>query len=155
MGRDSHRLGGMGEVVIEVAEKATEQLAETVSALNRQLSSKPRALSVDELAELIESQATRLLVAYLDGAPVGMLTLVTFAIPTGVRARIEDVVVDEAVRGRGVAFELTEAAVELARRAGARTVDLTSRPEREAANRLYRRAGFEVRESVTYRRTLD
>ncbi len=145
----------MGEVVIEVAEKATEQLAEAVSALNRQLSSRPRVLSVDELTELVESEATRLLVAYLDGAPVGMLTLVTYAIPTGVRARIEDVVVDEAARGRGVAFELTEAAVELARRAGARTVDLTSRPERAAANRLYRRAGFEVRESVSYRRTFD
>ncbi len=145
----------MGEVVIEVAGEATEQLAEAVSSLNRQLSSRPRVLSVAELAKLIESEATRLLIAYLDGAPVGMLTLVTYAIPTGVRARIEDVVVDEVARGRGVALELTNAAVELARAAGARTVDLTSRPEREAANRLYRRAGFEVRESVTYRRTLD
>ena len=95
--------------------------------------------------------------AHVDGgdepsAPiVGMLTLVTFRLPTGVRAWIEDVVVDSGSRGQGVGEALTQAAIELAAARGAQTVDLTSRPSREAANRLYRRMGFEPRETNVYR----
>jgi ribosomal protein S18 acetylase RimI-like enzyme len=86
------------------------------------------------------------------GSPiVGMLTLVTFRLPTGVRAWIEDVVVDGGSRGRGVGEALTLAALEIAADRGAQTVDLTSRPSREAANRLYRRMGFEPRETNVYR----
>jgi ribosomal protein S18 acetylase RimI-like enzyme len=85
------------------------------------------------------------------GDIVGTLTLVVFPIPTGTRALIEDVVVDETARGRGVGEALTHAAIDRARAAGARTVDLTSRPSREAANRLYQRLGFEQRETNVYR----
>jgi ribosomal protein S18 acetylase RimI-like enzyme len=92
-----------------------------------------------------------LLVARVEGEIVGTLTLVTFPIPTGRRAWIEDVVVDEAGRGSGVGAQWTQAAIRLAHAAGARTVDLTSRPSREAANRLYKRLGFEVRDSKVYR----
>jgi ribosomal protein S18 acetylase RimI-like enzyme len=84
-----------------------------------------------------------------------MLTLAVFRIPTGVRAWIEDVVVDENQRGRGVGEALTQAALELASARGARTVDLTSRPSRDIANRLYKRMGFELRETNVYRRKLD
>ena len=85
-------------------------------------------------------------------APIlGMLTLATFTIPTGLRAWVEDVVVDDQARGRGAGQALVEAAVAHATSIGARTVDLTSRPSREAANRLYRRAGFELRETNVYR----
>jgi ribosomal protein S18 acetylase RimI-like enzyme len=77
-----------------------------------------------------------------------------FPIPTGLRARIEDVVVDEAARGQGVATALTLEALRIARARGARTVDLTSRPSREAAGRLYEHLGFERRESRQYRFTL-
>ena len=85
-------------------------------------------------------------------APIlGMLTLATFTIPTGLRAWVEDVVVDGEARGQGAGQALVEAAVEHAGKLGARTVDLTSRPTREAANRLYRRAGFELRETNVYR----
>jgi ribosomal protein S18 acetylase RimI-like enzyme len=80
-----------------------------------------------------------------------MLTLAVFPIPTGVRAWIEDVVVDQSARGRGVGEALSRRALELAAQAGARTVELTSRPSREAANRLYRRLGFEARETNVYR----
>ena len=82
---------------------------------------------------------------------MGMLTLAVFQTPTGVRAWIEDVVVDDAARGAGVASALVEAALDLADERGARTVDLTSRPSREAANRLYLRLGFELRETNVYR----
>jgi ribosomal protein S18 acetylase RimI-like enzyme len=75
-------------------------------------------------------------------------------LPTGVRAWIEDVVVDDGSRGAGVASALVAAALERAQEQGARTVDLTSRPDREAANRLYVRLGFERRETNVYRRTL-
>jgi ribosomal protein S18 acetylase RimI-like enzyme len=86
-----------------------------------------------------------------DGPIVGMLTLVTFRLPTGVRAWIEDVVVSTNSRGRGIGEALTQAAVELAGAKGALTVDLTSRPSRESANRLYMRVGFELRNTNVYR----
>ena len=86
---------------------------------------------------------------------LGMLSLATFEIPTGVRAWVEDVVVDEAARGQGAGLALVEAAIEHAKTVGARTVDLTSRPTREAANRLYQRAGFQLRETNVYRVTLE
>jgi ribosomal protein S18 acetylase RimI-like enzyme len=91
------------------------------------------------------------LVARVDGEIVGASTVVVFPIPTGTRAWIEDVVVDEAARGRGVGAALIREAVRLARASGARTVDLTSRPSRRAANRLYERLGFELRDSNVYR----
>ena len=92
-----------------------------------------------------------MLIARSAGAIIGTLTLVMFPLPTGLRAWIEDVVVDEAARGQGVGAALTVEALRLAREAGARTVDLTSRPSREAAGRLYERAGFQLRDSRLYR----
>ena len=85
------------------------------------------------------------------GRIVGSLTLAVFRIPTGLRAWIEDVVVDGEARGKGVGEALNRAAIERAQALGARTVDLTSRPSREAANRLYRRIGFVQRETNVYR----
>jgi ribosomal protein S18 acetylase RimI-like enzyme len=85
------------------------------------------------------------------GSVVGSLTLVLFRIPTGVRAIIEDVVTDQGARRQGAGTALVNAALETARLRGVRTVDLTSRPSREAANRLYRELGFEQRETNVYR----
>jgi GNAT superfamily N-acetyltransferase len=90
-----------------------------------------------------------------DGSIVGMLTLAVFRAPTGVRAWIEDVVVDEIVRGQGAGEALVAAAMDHARRTGARTVDLTSNPTREAANRLYLRCGMEQRITNVYRFLLE
>ena len=104
------------------------------------------------LQEIVDSDATFLLVARdLDGRIVGSLTLVLFRIPTGLRAWIEDVVVDDAAKGQGVGEALNRYAIDVAAERGARSVDLTSRPSREAANRLYRRLGFEPRETNVYR----
>ncbi len=111
-----------------------------------------------ELQAIADSEASTLLVA-TDGDDgdkiVGSLTLAMFRIPTGLRAWIEDVVVDEAARGKGVGRALNDAALEHAKTAGARTVDLTSRPSREAANRLYQRIGFEQRDTNVYRYKFD
>jgi ribosomal protein S18 acetylase RimI-like enzyme len=140
-------------VTIEVATAATPELVAAFAHLIPQLSSSSPGPSLSELAEMIESPASDVLLA-LDsetGAVLGSLVLVVFRIPTAVRAWIEDVVVDSAARGRGVGEALNQFALELAREKGAKTVDLTSRPSREAANRLYQRLGFVARETNVYR----
>jgi len=103
------------------------------------------------LEEMAKSDASHILIARNDDGIVGSLTLVLFTIPTGVRAWIEDVVVDSAARGQGVGDQLNRFALDMAAKAGATTVDLTSRPSREAANRLYQRLGFEQRNTNVYR----
>jgi len=100
---------------------------------------------------MIAAESTTIFVATKEQRIVGLLTLVVFRIPTGVRAWIEDVVVDESARGHGVGEALNRAALDDARRNGAKTVDLTSRPSRAAANRLYQRLGFVARETNVYR----
>lgn len=101
--------------------------------------------------QIVDSDSCSLLIARDDERIVGSLTLVVFPIPTGVRAWIEDVVVDSSVRGKGVGEALNREALRIARIKGAVTVDLTSRPSREAANRLYQRLGFEKRDTNVYR----
>jgi ribosomal protein S18 acetylase RimI-like enzyme len=119
-----------------------------------QLSSSSPPPGRAELEEMVRSDATVLLVAEQpDGSVVGSLTLAVFRIPTGLRAWIEDVVVDGAVRGTGAGEALVRTALDRAAELGARTVDLTSRPSREAANRLYVRLGFEARSTNVYRYT--
>ncbi|MGV3760711.1 MAG: GNAT family N-acetyltransferase, partial [Actinomycetota bacterium] len=86
-----------------------------------------------------------------DGRIVGVSTLAVFPIPTGNRAWVEDVIVDEAVNGQGIGRRLTEAMLDRARELGCVTVDLTSRPSREAANALYKKVGFVERETNVYR----
>ncbi len=140
---------------IEVACEASPALVEAFARLIPQLSRSSPPPTAAELAEMIAAPTSDVLVAYDGDTVVGTLTLVTFRIPTGVRAWIEDVVVDEAGRGRGVGEALNRFALELARSKGAKTVDLTSRPSREAANRLYRRLGFVARDTNVYRFTLE
>jgi ribosomal protein S18 acetylase RimI-like enzyme len=138
--------------------QVTEITPDVVAAFARlipQLSSSNPPPGADELEALVASDASTLLVAVDDdGTVVGSLTLVVFRIPTAVRAWIEDVVVDETARGRGIGEALNREALERARRAGAATVDLTSRPSREAANRLYQRLGFQRRDTNIYRLAL-
>ena len=138
-------------VAIEVCTEVTDEVVEAFAGLIPQLSSSSPPPSRDELQELVESPATTLLLARDEGVILGSLTLVVFRIPTGVRAWIEDVVVDDAARGKGVGAALNEHALETAARSGARTVDLTSRPSREATNRLYQRLGFQARDTNVYR----
>lgn len=138
--------------------EATEVTPELVAAFERlipQLSSSNPPPTADELGEIVSSPATVLFVARDGDTIVGSLTLALFRIPTGLRAWIEDVVVDGDARGRGVGEALNQAALAHARSVGARTVDLTSRPSREAANRLYRRIGFVERQTNVYRYDAD
>ncbi|MGW1843029.1 GNAT family N-acetyltransferase [Streptomyces sp. NPDC001966] len=138
-------------VEVEVVRGATDEVVEAIARLLPQLSSTAGVPDRESVAALLRSDATTLLMARIEGRAVGMLTLILFPLPTGLRGRIEDVVVDEAARGHGVGAALTEEALRLAGVAGARTVDLTSRPSRRAANRLYERLGFQVRDSQVHR----
>jgi ribosomal protein S18 acetylase RimI-like enzyme len=153
MAEKSDGIGGSGLHVAEATE-ATDELVEAFGRLIPQLSSSNPPPTAVEVADMVAADSSVVLVAR-DGGPtgpiVGSLTLALFRIPTGVRAWIEDVVVDAGARGRGVGEALSRAAIERAATAGARTVDLTSRPSREDANRLYARVGFVARDTNVYR----
>ena len=138
-------------VVVEAVDVATPELVTSLNVLLPQLSSNAQPLSLADLETLVHSPSTTLFVARNEDDVVGTLTLVVFPIPSGERAWIEDVVVDEGARGLGVGEALTRAALDVARSNGVRTVDLTSRPSREAANALYLKLGFERRETNVYR----
>jgi ribosomal protein S18 acetylase RimI-like enzyme len=141
----------MSEVVVEIVDAVDPVLVDALARLLPQLSKSSPPPTAAELEEIVASPACSLLVARVDGEIAGSLTLVVFRIPTGVRAWIEDVVVDGAARGKGVGEALNRFALDLAARLGSKTVDLTSRPSREAANRLYQRLGFIARETNVYR----
>ena len=145
-----------GEIEIVAASGVDEELIAAFNRLVPQLSRSAAVPTPELIREIVEAQASTVLIARDardQGRIVGLLTLVVFRIPTGVRAWIEDVVVDEAVRGRGVGEALSREAVRRAIELGARTVELTSRTSREAANRLYQRLGFVRRDSNVYRYT--
>jgi len=138
-------------VQINEVTAVTDDVVTAFERLIPQLSSSNPPPSREFLTRIVESDAAILLVAEEGGEILGSLTLVVFPIPTAIRAWIEDVVVDEAGRGRGVGNALNAEALARAAALGAKTVDLTSRPSRAAANRLYRRLGFEKRETNVYR----
>ncbi len=138
-------------VDVEVLSEVTTEVVEAFGRLIPQLSTSAKPLDAAALAAIAAAPASTVLLARVDGDIVGTLTLVTFPIPTGVRAWIEDVVTDESTRGKGVATALIDEAIRLAKKASARTVDLSSRPSRMAAGVLYERMGFEQRETRMYR----
>jgi ribosomal protein S18 acetylase RimI-like enzyme len=143
-------------VQIEEVTSVDPELVASLRGLIFQLSPGAAPPTDEDVQEILDSPATRLLVAREDdGAVVGSLTLVIFRIPTGVGVWIEDVVVDEAARGRGTGEALVREGVKLAEEAGASSVNLTSTPDRVAANRLYPRLGFEQRETNVYRLELS
>ncbi len=148
-------MNGTPEMKIEEVTEVSGELVEAFARLTPELSRSAPPPGERELERIVQSNATRLLIARMEGAIVGSLTLVLIPIPTGLRAWIEDVVVDEAARGQGIGAALNQEALKVARDQGAQTVDLTSRPSREAANRLYRRLGFKQRETNVYRYSFE
>ena len=144
-------------VTIDTVATVDDELLAAFERLIPQLSSSSPPPSRQQLAALIDNSETVLFVARGIGSGgategiIGSLTLAFYRIPTGLKAWIEDVVVDEAARGRGVGAALTNAALAEARTRGSKDVSLTSRPAKEAANRLYQRIGFEARETNVYR----
>ncbi|HUY46831.1 MAG TPA: GNAT family N-acetyltransferase [Streptosporangiaceae bacterium] len=135
------------EVLAEVTDEVVEAFGHLLPQLSRSAPPADRAV----LTQIVDSDATTLLIARSGDRIAGTLSLVMFPIPTGRRAWIEDVIVDEAARGQGIGELLTKEALRIAEAAGVRTVDLTSRPSREAAGRLYERVGFQSRSTRLYR----
>lgn len=143
-----------GAATIEIAATVDDELVAAFERLIPQLSASSAPPGGELLAELVDGADTVLFLARLDGVIVGSLTLAFYRIPTGMKAWIEDVVVDADARGHGVGELLSRAALDEARSRGAKDVNLSSRPSREAANRLYQRIGFEHRNTNVYRYTL-
>ncbi|MEZ5280783.1 MAG: GNAT family N-acetyltransferase [Acidimicrobiales bacterium] len=141
----------MSEIEIAICDTVDADVVEAFARLIPQLSRSSAPPDAQVLQGIVDHDACTLLLARDGDRIVGSMTLVVFPIPTGVRAWIEDVVVDDAARGKGVGAALNIRALEIAAEMGAKTVDLTSRPSREAANRLYQRLGFVARETNVYR----
>ena len=142
-------------VEIVPVEAVTGELVEAFARLIPQLSSSSSPPTAEQLSEIVDAADSVLFVARMDGRIVGCLTLALYRIPTGLKAWIEDVVVDGEARGNGIGEGLSRAAVDEAARRGAKHVSLTSRASRDAANRLYRAIGFEQYETNVYRYTLE
>lgn len=138
------------ELTISIATHADDAVAEEIRRLLPQLS-QTAMFDREILNRMLENESVDLFLARLAGRVVGMATLVTFPIPTGVRGHIDDVVVDELTRGRGIARELLTAMITRAQALGVRSLDLASRPSRESAIRLYEASGFVRRDSVLFR----
>jgi ribosomal protein S18 acetylase RimI-like enzyme len=139
---------------IDIITQANDELVEAFERLLPQLNPGYPPLGIPDLERILTQECVTLFVARDEqhgGRITGTLTLIVFSTPTGTHSWIEDVVVDDAARGQGIGEALTRAAIQHAARLGAKAVDLTSRPARAAANRLYQRIGFEHRESNLYR----
>jgi ribosomal protein S18 acetylase RimI-like enzyme len=149
----------MNRVSVSEVHEVDLDLVAAFNRLTPQLSSSSPPPTADQLAAIVAHDGTTLFVARVDddATIIGTLTLIVFRIPTALRAHIDDVVVDASVRGRGLRTgeALVAAAVETAKAAGCKTLDLTSRPSRAEANKLYERVGFEQRETNMWRLSLE
>ena len=140
---------------IEAATEPTPELEQALAALLPQLNPALAGPTHEQLKALMADPASTLLLVIDDGAIVGTATVILYTTPAWVKARIEDVVVDTSVRGHGVGEALVNECINVARKRGARIVELQSARRREAANRLYPRMGFQLRDTNVYRITLD
>ena len=131
--------------------KADDETFDAVNRLLPQLSKSANLINFEKLHKLCNSECSRLYVAKEGEFILGMLSLVVFSIPTGTKAWIEDVVVDQKARGKGVGKALMNHALDESKKCGVKSIDLTSRPSRESANKLYQSLGYEVRETNVYR----
>ncbi|MEC8792048.1 MAG: GNAT family N-acetyltransferase [Verrucomicrobiota bacterium] len=140
--------------IIEISEASNEILSQ-VNGLLPQLSKSASPLSLESLDILAKSESTNLFVAKEGKKVWGMLSLVLFPIPTGTKAWVEDVVVDSSARGKGIGKALMNHALKKVREKRGKSIDLTSRPSRETANKLYQTLGYQKRETNVYRLSLS
>ena len=138
------------ELIISIATHADDGVADEIHRLLPQLS-QTAVFDHEILKRILAHESVDLFLARISGRVVGMATLITFPILTGIRGHIDDVVVDDLARGRGIARALVNAMVARAQALGVRSLDLTSRPSRESAIRLYETSGFVRRDSVSFR----
>ena len=142
-------------VEIVALESITPEFAEALRRIIAQLGPDTPIPSDDHLAAVVNCKSNILLAARVNHRTVGTLTLAMLITPSGTIGWIADVVVDNEVRGKGIGEKLVRHAIEVAAGHGARYVDLSSRPARTVANRLYQRLGFEKRDTNYYRYRLE
>jgi ribosomal protein S18 acetylase RimI-like enzyme len=141
---------------IQKINRFSERAFEAVSGLLPQLSPDASLLTREYFKSILGSEGAHLFIAELDNKQIaGMLTIGTYKTPTGIKVWIEDVVVDESYRGKGIGKELMIFAVNYSKSLGANDVRLTSRPSRIAANELYSKLGFKKYETNFYKYPLD
>lgn len=143
-------------ITISELKVSTNKALKAINQLLPQLSVSAKTISMDRLSELIDSDNTLIFIGTDDnGSIVGMLSLIVMRIPTGNKAWIEDVVVDQSARGQGVGKSLMNHALQQAKKQGVKSIDLTSRPSRESANKLYQNLGYEIRQTNVYRHKIS
>lgn len=140
---------------IKLLKTATQNIVNYLNPLIDQLGPKyPSQLTVEKLQEIIDRPDNYIFIAYDDKKIIGVVALSSLHVLTGKKLWVEDMVVDEKYRGQGIGFNLIEAVKKYAKENGFTHINLTSRPAREAANQLYRKAGFEINETNYYRYTI-
>lgn len=132
----------------------TDQVLDAFKRLIPQLAPDCALPTKKDLEAIVNSGTTLLFMAEENNEILGTLTLVFTKIPTGDKLWIEDVVVDKSARGKGVGVKLMEFSIAYAKSKNMKTINLTSSPDRIAANTLYQKLGFIQRETNVYRLTI-
>ena len=140
---------------IETVTEATSEVQAALAKLLPQLNASLPIPTMERLQAIVADPAVTLLLASEGNDIVGTTTVIVYTTPFWIKARLDEVVVDEAARGEGIGAALVKAALAVARARGAQVAELQSGVQREAANRLYPRMGFKRRETNVYRITLD
>jgi ribosomal protein S18 acetylase RimI-like enzyme len=137
-------------MIIKEITEATPQVHTAIEQLLTQLTKKSVLFSMNDFQEIVKASSSILLGAFENNMLIGMLTLALIKIPVGMQCRIEDVVVDKTQRGKGIGEALTIRALKIAENIGVKKVSLSSNPNRVAANKLYQKLGFKLRETNSY-----
>jgi GNAT superfamily N-acetyltransferase len=137
-------------------EEVGEMSAEILEALQRllpQLNPRLPLPTAERLQRIIDDPDVTLVVARDGGRISGTTTVIVYTTPYWIKARLDEVVVDAEARGKGVGEAMVRYCLEVGRRKGAQVVELQSgrAEQRAAAHRLYKRIGFEVRDSDIFR----
>ena len=136
--------------IIEIQSYSTEY-HEAIQRFLDQLTTNPMTLTEEMFKELLASSNSHLFFLLKDGQIAGMLTIGIYHSPTGGKAWIEDVVVDESFRGQGLSKLLVAHAIEFTKAQQIPSLMLTSNSKRIAANKLYQTMGFSRKETNVYR----
>ena len=136
---------GQLERLVDISDNDATKLRE----LSLQLSSES-TFDVESLRRSLLHDTTTIFAMRNRGKIIASVSVVCFATPTGNHCRIEDVIVDEKHRGKGIGRKLMEQTIEALRAMNVKRVDLTSRPSRTVANELYKSLGFKLRKTNVY-----
>lgn len=142
-------------IKVEIATTVTSEIADAITELISQLTDSLSKPSCDYLRQILESDTTTLFLAKENDKIVGMLSLIIYLVPSGKKSWIEDVVIDNHSRGKGIAKQLIEQAFSFAKNQGVEKIDLTSNNKRIAAHQLYKKLDFVKRDTSVFRKTLD